>query len=165
MKLNPKVTGVVATIVLTLIMPASVMAQQTDAQDVDVTLANQLCGIDISLAGGTGFGTWQWDGTGYTSDSGPIVVMFNADFLTAPFGGCTVTVDFAGLGVTSSTVAIDPSHFTAVAEEIQKEPAHWTETSSTSTDFTFRYILNSVPETLEPGNYRGSIVASVANVV
>lgn len=155
--------SIVVGAIVALFMPACVMAQETDSQEIDATLVNQLCGIDLGLGDAPGFGTWQRDGSAYINDTKAFVEVFRDDFLTSPFGGCTVTIIFAGLGVTPSNVAIDPSHFSATFKGDQVDPSRWTMTSPTSADFGFRYYLNSVPNTLQPGTYRGGIVASVAN--
>lgn len=162
MNIRTKALGILAALMMTMSLSAGAMAQTTDTENVSVSLENQVCGIDIGVTGGS-FGTWTWNSAAYEKPADSTVSL-TADFLRAPFGGCTVTVTFAGLGSAPPAIDIGPGNFSAaIGTTPIGDPSNWAETSATSTDFAFSYTLDSVPDTLSPGNYSGEIVANVAN--
>lgn len=156
-----------ATIILLLSATAGASGQADDTQTISAELVNPLCSMDFRKGTGS-FGTWDWNGTAYAETSGRSTLGFYGLFLTAPKGGCNLTVTFTGLSGTGGTIG--PKNFTANATDkgTTETAARWTH-NGVELDplypfraYDFSYTLNTVPS-LPVGTYSGTITISFSN--
>lgn len=166
-----KQMSVLAAILVSSSMLTGVAAQSTDSETVSVEVTSLLCAIDLGFndTETQDFGVWRWNGTSYqpTSIDQPRI-HFDATFLTDVYGGCDVSVAFTGLAGPGGT--IDPTHFSAwalsqAAGHTERSPAAWTDLAVPGPTYHFNYLLNSIPDTITPGTYSGTMTINVANTV
>jgi hypothetical protein len=164
MSLKSRILGILAATVLTLSMSAGVMAQQTDSEQVSVTLENQVCGLDISTANGS-FGTWAWNGSAWENTGTNDSVYLDGALSTPPQQTCTVSVSFGGLDDGSGHV-ISTNSFAAASHNpgpASRSAAGWVQENVSGTEYDFEFELISIGTDLPAGTYTGSVDITIVN--
>lgn len=172
MNLKSKVFGFAAATALSLSMMSGAMAANTDSVTGSVILAPTYCSVTIDQAS-VNFGTWQWNGdlAKYVHVSGNNTQLVSGK-LTAghPNGTCDLKVSFDGLKnedgdkieATRFSVAgggqyFDPIHSAVAGALSGGHPVLGAEADSGSANI----VLNSVPDTFDPGTYSGTLEVQI----
>lgn len=168
MSITRKSIGSIAVIALLLGMTVGTAAQtSTDTVGVYTDLNDSMCSVDLDLGGAYNrFGSWEWDGTSWVETSGKNSVQAIVTFLTTAHAGCDLIVTFPGLD--NGAGGVIPGNLFDGRLDATNEPltpATWSLTAIACCSFTFHYWLDTVPETLDPGRYDGTITITVSNAL
>lgn len=178
MGLKSKVFGVLATAALSLSMiVGATAAPDSGSVTGSVTVEEGVCGINVSQSN-SDFGTFKWIDTEYVRQSGNNVMVISGTIYPGePDGLCDLTVQTSGL--VNGTDSIGSAHFSGsldgntwyTLQQFNIDPAPVDAALSGGVTFedvspntgSVQLRLDSVPDTVSPGTYNGTIDFTVAN--
>lgn len=168
-----RIAALAGCIVLIFALPHVALAQQpssTDSVPLGVNLDDPLCAIDLRLVSGS-LGSWEWNGVEWVETSGGSGVRIVGLFTAVPFDGhCDVEFSFDGLGGSDGTIPSSsfgttwyfPWGATGNPDE-KKFPNLLVPGFVPFVYFDFDLVLFSIPATVPPGSYTGSLDVTVSN--
>lgn len=169
-----RVLGLILLLSLPMALATGVAAQGgSDSEPITVVLldeSGQFCGVDLSTGSG-GLGTWQMQNGVYTNTATTSTVEIVVTVYSAAPNGCDITFGFNGLTGPQGE-AIGAEYFTLTVASLslplelvlanQSLIASMLENAAVGTVSMF-LMLESVPATLTPGLYTGSIDVTIAD--
>ncbi len=167
MNFKTKAIGTLAALVMTMSLSAGALAQQSDSEQVDVVLQDQVCNLDISIASGS-FGSWSWNGSAWVNTVSGNTISFDGQLYTPPQKTCKISIAFDGLyldGIVTGPADISTDNFSARALDGvgSRDPAGWSQDNVSGTDYDFEYQLQGIPSGTAAGHYTGWIESTVVN--
>ncbi len=166
MNLKSKIFGFAAASIFALSMTTGAMAN--DSVGGQVELVKGVCSVSINQAS-VDFGDWTYNGDEYVRTAGNNVAQLSGEVKAGrPGGTCNLTVQFSGLA--SGQQNIDASYFSVGANGTNWLNLDSSHASGLSTGITGNapaisgsgyVMLDSVPETYQPGTYVGTLDVTI----
>lgn len=177
MGLKNKVFGTIAAAALTVSMIGGAAAAPNSGQVTGTVVVDEgVCGIQLSQSN-SNLGTWKWIDTAYVYQSGNTAMTISGTLFPAePNGVCDINVATDGLvGQTDSSKKIGTDNFDGsidgtnfyplsafVSESEVAPPGKMFEDVQSGPGSVF-LKLRSVPNTVTPQTYQGTITLTVSN--